>query len=143
MKPETRMWKTRVRPILYVVPGLYYDRIETRTAVGVPDVAITTDRGHGWIELKVGHARDGMIDITTMTPQQYNWITQRGLRTGRVWVFVWLQGSDDLCLFRSFEILRRRIPRSKFCFHVPVHRALKIESALNQERWKEIIQEVM
>ena len=106
MKPEEKMWKTRIRPILKAIRGLDFDRIETRmSSTGVPDIAITTPNGHGWIEMKVAGALFGnSLFLPSLTPQQFNWIKTRGTKTGRVWVAAWQPRRDILYMFNHIGI---------------------------------------
>ncbi len=106
MKPEEKMWKTRIRPILKAVRGLDFDRIETRmSSTGVPDIAITTPDGHGWIEMKVaGDLYGPLLHLPSFTPQQFNWIKTRGAKTGHVWVVAWRPRQDMLYVFNHVGI---------------------------------------
>lgn len=88
-KPEQWYWRNRLRPVLASIPGLHYDRVESRTCVGIPDIHITTAAGHGWIEMKVGQIEDSFVKVSTLTAVQAKWIYSRGQMCGRVWLIVW------------------------------------------------------
>lgn len=67
-------------------------RIETSTALGVPDVTYTIPQGHGWIELKYLQAfpkrATTAVRLAHFTDAQKNWMRQRGRLADAVWLFV-------------------------------------------------------
>lgn len=67
------------------------ERIENRLNSGTPDVSYSTNV-HGWMELKYLPAapkKDSTVmQVRHFTPEQRNWITRHGRRTGLVFVFM-------------------------------------------------------
>lgn len=77
-------------------------RIETgSTGNGVPDVAYSVPKKHGWIELKyIPHAPKRATtppDLRHFTPLQQHWLMYRGKLAGNCWVFIRM--ADEFFLF--------------------------------------------
>lgn len=88
--PEKWAWNNVVRGFLKGVPSLAFDRIESSVGLGIPDIAYSTTKAHGWIELKVGHVKGDNLTLPTLTRQQKNWIRKRAIMCGGVWVWVYI-----------------------------------------------------
>lgn len=97
MKPETKYWRTRVKPALDAMKNILHNRIESgATSSGIPDLSYSCPSGHGWIELKIGHAKGDKLYTPTMTPIQSNWLKTRGNLAGKVYILVLFGGVEYL-----------------------------------------------
>ena len=97
MKPETKYWRTRVKPALDAMKNILYNRIESgTTSGGIPDLSYSYPSGHGWIELKIGYAKGDRLYTPTMTPIQTNWLKTRGDLAGKVYILVLFDGVEYL-----------------------------------------------
>jgi len=136
------MWKNRVKTVLKAIQTLSYDRVEPRgLALGIPDITITTPAGHGWIELKVtGPMKLQTIMLPSMTPQQYNWIHNRGKKAGRVWVLVWDKEFDWMYFF-DHTALWKEEKDDKVRYFAKYRLVIGSEKANNKAYWIEKIQE--
>lgn len=93
------------------------ERIETRGAEGIPDVAWSARQCHGWVELKHVDKDPGpgkILKIRHYTPEQRNWILRHGRAGGRVFMLLRV-GTEILLLnhmsaqevgFRTLDELR-------------------------------------
>lgn len=99
--PEQRLW-ARVGPHLRQYGT--FDRIETATVSGVPDVDYCIDGVEGKIELKAVKRyplRDSSMLFPTGTglrPAQIAWIVKRLMHKGRVFLLIGVEG--DVILIR-------------------------------------------
>lgn len=92
--PENWAWNNVVRGFLKGVPALDFDRIESSVGLGIPDITYSTTKGHGWIELKVGHLKGGEVTLPTLTATQRKWLYKRAVRCGSVWVWVYVPDEE-------------------------------------------------
>ena len=87
VKPEQRLWTSKLRPALDRVAGLVYERVELRTgATGMPDVFYTL-RGSGLIENKVSKVLEG-ISLRDWRKPQRIWARRHTAAGGKVFLFV-------------------------------------------------------
>lgn len=97
-------------------------RIEDRLTPGVPDICYALD-GFGWLELKYlaqPPKREGTpLSIPHLTPEQRNWASTFGPKTGRV--FMLLQVGDSYLLFGHESI--RKIGVVTWPEHIAMARA--------------------
>ena len=98
-KPEQWFWRNRLRPILNSIKGLHYDRVESLTCVGIPDLHIASPAGFTWVEMKAGEVRGNTLFVPTLKSVQIEWISTRGRLCGRVFVHVWEPKIDETFLF--------------------------------------------
>jgi hypothetical protein len=111
MKPETRYWRTRVKPALDAMENILYNRIESgTTSGGIPDLSYSCPSGHGWIELKIGHVKGDRLCTPTMTPVQANWLKTRGDLAGKVYILVLFGGDEFLYRHHQGRALKIGIP---------------------------------
>ena len=79
--PEANFYNTLVRNF----PEWDFQRIETLTSNGVPDVHVCIPPGtEFWVELKAPNTKNG---ATNLRMEQYAWGMKRANKGGNVWVF--------------------------------------------------------
>lgn len=84
-KPEQEFWRNHLRGFLSSNPDVEYDRIESSTSPGVPDLHLSMPQNRHWIELKVGLEKNKIVDISHYTAIQKNWAKRHGQKSGNVW----------------------------------------------------------
>lgn len=113
MKPETKYWRTRVKPALDAMKNILYNRIESgTTSRGIPDLSYSCPSGHGWIELKIGHVKGDRLYTPTMTAVQANWLKTRGDLAGKVYILVLFEGVEYLYPHDTGKALKIGVPVS-------------------------------
>lgn len=111
MKPETKYWRSKVKPALDAMKNILYNRVESgATSGGIPDLSYSCPTGHGWIELKMGHAKGDRLHTPTMTPIQANWLKTRGDLAGKVYILVLFDGVEYLYGHDMGKALRIGVP---------------------------------
>ena len=86
--PEANFYQTITRKF----PDWLFQRIETLTSQGVPDVHVCTDLGYEfWLELKATMTKEGK---TFLRMEQYAWGMRRARLLGQVWV--WSKYTDHV-----------------------------------------------
>lgn len=68
-------------------PMVHWQRIETTTGPGVPDINGCYMGKDTWIELKINIPKKGVL----LRKEQYAWITKRNMKGGRIYVLAWNQ----------------------------------------------------
>lgn len=95
-KPEAQLYKYLRDSVFCKVNGMAWDRIETSTAVGIPDIYYNRFDQHGWIELKAIKS----LKDRQLTEVQRHWLYERG-KAGNCWVI--MQVGNMVYLIESWE----------------------------------------
>ena len=88
MKPE-QLFKNRFRNLLFSM-GASVSFHEDRYTIGTPDISYGLNGVNGWIEAKYldKWPKSGVVKIDHYTPQQKNWLMERGKAGGKCFLLV-------------------------------------------------------
>lgn len=139
MKFERWFWLNRFKPILERTPGIKYDRIESVISPSIPDLAISGETGHGWIEMKVAKNTKNSFKLPTMSKGQVVWIRDRGVICGMVYIIAWDKNMDHIWLFdhQHGDELRDGVAWDKIKEYSIFH-----ESGLNRNAWSTTLSKI-
>jgi len=88
MKLEQAFWRDKLKPFVQGWVGDDYDRVESSTSDGIPDLHLTVSKHH-WIELKaVRYEENKKLDLSHYTAMQKSWARRHGSKTNSVWLMV-------------------------------------------------------
>lgn len=96
---ETQLWAG----LKTALPTFHWQRIETLTGAGVPDVNGCCGGVEIWIELKIirGVGKPSFQSSQGLTPTQCAWLEARWRAGGRSFVVAYWKEKERLCVWRG------------------------------------------
>ena len=139
MRLERWFWLNRFKPILERIPKIKYDRIESGISPSVPDLAISGETGHGWIEMKIAKVTKDSFKLSTMSMGQVVWIRDRGALCGMVYIVAWDKDMDYMWLFdhQHGDELGGGVAWDKIREY-----SIFCEFGLNRDRWSMVLSKI-